>query len=296
MSYILVIGALNADICGKPEVQLLAGESNIGRVSISLGGVGHNIALNLALLGAETRFITALGGDMYAKEAEREAAEYGLDISNSLICEELPTSTYLCLCDEKGDMAAAVNDMSVINRLTPAFLSLKKEIIENASIVVVDCNLPIESLDYITHTAHGQVFADTVSAAKAEKLKALLGRLHTIKPNRAEACVLSGIEVTDTASAELAARELIKSGLKRVFISLGAEGVYCTDGETGEGFHLQSEVYMPINATGAGDAFLAAAAYASLKGYSLRKTAEAGIAASKQTAMCESTVNVNIKL
>ena len=58
---IAVIGSVNMDIGGYSDRPLTAGDSNPGRVRMSLGGVGCNIARNLALLGVKVRFLTALG-------------------------------------------------------------------------------------------------------------------------------------------------------------------------------------------------------------------------------------------
>jgi pseudouridine kinase len=296
MGYVLVIGALNIDITGRPSGRLIKGESNIGRVSIGMGGVGHNIALNLALCGAETKLICALGEDVYAQAAIKEADSFGLDISHSLIANDMTSSVYLCLCNEKGDMETAINDMSVINSLSPNFLNEKKDIIQNASLIVIDCNLPQDSIDYILSTAKTQVFADTVSAVKAEKLSGRLDKLHTIKPNRAEAEVLSGVRITDINTAAKAARALIEKGLERVFITLGSEGVYCAEKKSSSELYMPVEGFKPVNATGAGDAFMAAVAYAYLKGFDLKKTASVGMSAARQAALTAETVNYKINI
>lgn len=296
MGYVLVIGALNIDIIGRPSGRLIKGESNIGRVSIGMGGVGHNIALNLALFGAETKLICALGEDAYAQAAIKEAESFGLDISHSLIANDMTSSVYLCLCNEKGDMETAINDMSVINRLSPNFLNEKKDIIQSASLVVIDCNLPQDSIDYILSTAKTQVFADTVSTVKAEKLSGRLDKLHTIKPNRAEAEVLSGVRITDINTATKAARALIEKGLERVFITLGPEGVYCAEKKSSSELYMPVEGFKPVNATGAGDAFMAAVAYAYIKGFDLKKTASVGMSAARQAALTAETVNYKINI
>ncbi|MFR0788393.1 MAG: PfkB family carbohydrate kinase [Vescimonas sp.] len=57
----------------------------------------------------------------------------------------------------------------------------------------------------------------------------MLGKLHTLKPNRLEAELLSGVPITDTDSLHRAAQTLLETGLHRVFISLGADGVYAAD-------------------------------------------------------------------
>ena len=81
---IAVIGSANMDIGGYSHGPLTPGDSNPGRVRLSVGGVGCNIARNLALLGARVRFLTALGGDVYADAIERQLTDMGIDLSLSL--------------------------------------------------------------------------------------------------------------------------------------------------------------------------------------------------------------------
>lgn len=62
---VTVIGGANVDIGGRPAAALALHDSNPGFVTQRFGGVGRNVAHNLALLGLPVSFITALGGDLY---------------------------------------------------------------------------------------------------------------------------------------------------------------------------------------------------------------------------------------
>ena len=203
--YIAVVGGVNIDIGGRTDAPLVAGDSNPGRIRSSLGGVGRNIAHNLALLGAKVRLITALGADDGAKRVEASCADLGIDLSDSLYVPDGATSTYLFLADSNGDMALAMNDMAIYEQLTPAFLETKLTTLNAAALVVLDTNLSAESIRYLGEHCTAPLFADPVSAAKAGKLEPILGRLHTLKPNRMEAELLSGVTVTDEASLYRAA-------------------------------------------------------------------------------------------
>ena len=123
--YIAVVGGVNIDIGGRSDAPLVAGDSNPGRIRSSLGGVGRNIAHNLALLGAKVKLITALGADDGAKRIEASCADLGIDLTDSLYVPDGATSTYLFLADSNGDMALAMNDMAIYEHLTPAFLETK---------------------------------------------------------------------------------------------------------------------------------------------------------------------------
>lgn len=94
---------------------------------------------------------------------------------------------------------------------------------------MVDTNIPAQSIAWLAENIRLPIFADPVSTAKAEKLRPVLGKLHTLKPNRLEAELLSGVSITDAASLNAAADALLATGLRRVFISLGGDGVFAAD-------------------------------------------------------------------
>ena len=133
------------------------------------------------------------------------------------------------------------------------------------------------------------ICADPVSTAKAEKLGGVLGKLHTLKPNRIEAELLSGVAITDEDSLRRCGDALLETGLRRVFISLGGDGVYAADHHGS--CHIPCLPGKMVNTTGCGDAFMAAIAWAYLEGTDLENTARAGLAASAIAMESEETIN-----
>ena len=287
--YVTVVGGVNVDIGGRPEAALVARDSNPGAVHSSLGGVGRNIAHNMALLGLDTRLLTAFGDDLNAQKLAASCGELGIDISQSPVIPGGRTSTYLFINDERGDMALAVSDMEIYRHLTPQALAQRHKLLDASQVVVIDTNIPEESIAWLAENCAAPLFADPVSTAKAVKLKPVLGKLHTLKPNRLEAELLSGVPITGEASLNKAADALLETGLRRVFISLGAEGVFAAD--------HSGRVQLPclpaelVNATGCGDAFMAAIAWAYLRGTDLADTARAGLAASSIAMESRETIN-----
>lgn len=287
--YIVVIGGANMDIGGVSAAPLVAGDSNPGVVRMSLGGVGRNIAHNLSLLGCDVRFLTAFGDDLYAQKLTASCAELGIDVSQALTLPGERTSTYVFLAGPDGDMALAVNDMAIYDRFTPDYLRSKKALLDSARLIVTDANIPAESIQWLCDNIHVPIFADPVSVAKAGRLKGVLGKLHTLKPNRIEAQFLSGVAITDDASLHRAAQALLDTGLRRVFISLSTDGVYAAD-HTGQ-CRLPCYRAKAVNATGAGDAFMAALAWAYLEGAALEDTARLAQAAAAIAVEGEETIN-----
>ena len=288
--YIAVVGGVNIDIGGRSDAPLVAGDSNPGRIRSSLGGVGRNIAHNLALLGAKVRLITALGADDSAKRVEASCADLGIDLTDSLYVPDGATSTYLFLADSNGDMALAMNDMAIYDHMTPEFLRQRLDFINHAGLVVVETNLPEVSLQWLCQHCTAPMLADPVSTIKAPKLKPVLGKLHTLKPNRIEAELLSGVKITDDASLQKAAETLLDTGLHRVFISLGSDGVFAAD-RSGQQVQLPPLPGAMVNTTGCGDAFMAAITWAYLQGTDLTDTAKAGLAASVIAMESAETIN-----
>ena len=288
-SYAVVIGGVNVDIGGRSFAPLIAADSNPGRVTVSLGGVGRNIAHNLSLLGADVRLLAAYGDDLHGQQVATSCANLGIDLSHALKVPGGTTSTYLYLTDEQGEMALAVSDMSICDKITPEYLAEHMGLLQNARVVVADANIPAESLAWLAENCPAPLFVDPVSTTKAEKLRPILGRLHTLKPNKLEAELLSGLPIRGLGDLKKAADRLLNTGLQRLFISLGAEGVYAAD-------HAGSCILPNIpgnmvNTTGCGDAFMAAIVWAYLEELDLEESARAGLAAGSIAMESNQTIN-----
>ena len=189
----------------------------------------------------------------------------------------LTSSTYLFIADHTGEMQLAINEMDIYEELTPRFFESKMDLINRASLCIMDTNLPEESLRFLAENCRCPLFADTVSTVKAKKLAGLFYKIHTIKPNLLEAQLLTGIEIRDEDSLRRAARRFLDMGVEQVFLSLGSKGVFCADHH--EQFHLPAYPSHMVNSTGAGDSFMAALAWGWRQGFSLRDCAKAGLAA-----------------
>ena len=288
-SFAAVVGGVNVDIGGFSHESLVSGDSNPGRVRMSLGGVGRNIAHNMALLGLDTRMVTVLGDDSHAERIAASCGELGIDLSKSLRVPGERSSTYLFIADQDGDMSVAVSDMEIYRHLTPAALSARLSFLNRAQVLVIDTNIPAESVHWLCEHAEAPIFADPVSAAKADKLLPVLGRLNTLKPNRIEAELLSGVKITDEQSLNRAADKLLETGLHRVFLTLGADGVLAADGK----HRLRCPAHRGkiVNTTGSGDAFLAALVWAYLQGTDLVGSTAAGMAAATLAMEGAETIN-----
>ena len=288
-SYVVVVGGVNVDIGGRSHAPLVAADSNPGTVSVSLGGVGRNIAHNICLMGCEVMLLSAYGDDAHGQQVASSCASLGIDLSHALKVPGGTTSTYLYLTDEQGEMALAVSDMSICQKITPEYLAENLDLLQNAQVVVADTNIPAESLLYLAENCTTPLFIDPVSTVKAEKLRPILHRIHTLKPNKLEAELLSGIPIHSYEDMERAADKLAEMGVHRMFISMGSEGVFAAMGE--KKLRQPTIPGNMVNTTGCGDAFMGALVWAYLQGMDLEQTARAGLAAGSIAMESPETIN-----
>lgn len=290
---IAVIGGINMDISGTPYSALAERDSNPGRIAFSPGGVGRNIAENLVRLDVSTEFICALGEDDFVGTHERLCSRLGIGLSFAKRVPGGRSDIYLCINEHSGDMRLAVSDMDLCKEITPEHLAGCMDLINSCALCVADANLPADSLEFLAKHALVPLVLDPVSAAKAVKVKDMIGFFHTIKPNRMEAEVVAGCEVKDDDGLRRAAHALLSKGAQRVYISLGSEGIYYSDG-IAEGV-VRSKAERIVNTTGAGDAATAALAWAMLKGLPADQSAAAACKASAITVGCETAVSEELR-
>ena len=267
-----VIGGMNFDVVGISDKTLMMRDSNIGKITFSAGGVGRNIAEQLARLGAQTTLFTCVSDDFAGKMLKEDAKIKHIDLSHAKKSAS-DASVYLSIHEPGGDMALAINDMSLIAEITPEYLKTVLVEIMKADVVVVDANLSPESLRFIFDNVDLPIAADPVSCAKIDRLKPYFHRLAAFKPNALEAMYVTG--ETDATDA---ARALVKMGVKRVAVSMGEVGCVYAD-ENGIGA-LPPEKVFTCQANGAGDAMCAGLALGAAMGESARDAARRGMNAS----------------
>lgn len=294
-SNVIVIGAAVADITGNVNKNLILSDSNPGKITFTAGGVGRNIAENLARLGVEIDFISAFGNDFYGKGLIENCIKAGISIKNSIIDQKKSSAIYLSVNNHEGDLAIAVSDTDISEIITPEYLKTKHKTFQNSDIIVLDTNLPEETLEMVCSKYDNKnLFIDFVSTAKAQKIKRFIGKFHTIKPNLIEAEALSGIPFESDKDLHKMLDFFLKKGVKQVFISLGSRGAFY--GNENENGIFESAKISPVNVSGAGDAFISGVVYSYLQNKSLKETACFSTAMSIAALLSNSAVNENINV
>ena len=289
---VTVIGGANVDLSATLHDAFIAADSNPGHIEVGYGGVARNIAHNLALLGAHTQLLTIFGSDLFGGLLQDYCKQQGIDVHLSGRADSFRSGIYLCINNHSGEMIAAVADTEAIRAITPEWLSKRCGEINLSDYIVADTNITEDSIRWLMDNVTVPLFIDGVSTTKAHRVinalrRAKLPYLHTLKLNLKEA-----LAVTGTATYAEAAQRLLNMGVAHVYITLGAEGVYCRN--TAEEWLYPSLPGEIVNTTGAGDAFLAGVVFAHIKGYDFPKTAQYGLMAARATLMSPKAVNKEI--
>ena len=316
---VVVIGGANIDLRGRPEGAMLERHtSNPGRINVGSGGVGRNIAHTLALLNVPVTLLSAVGDDGEGIRILEETGKAGVRTEQMIISGEHPTGIYLAILDEKGEMEVAVSDMRILEEITVEYLKSKAYLIKESKIVVVDTNIPEESIEYVVDLCNKMgvpILVEPVSVEKAKKLRKILdgsGRwiIDYITPSRneLESILGAGTERNSRDNGEdegidvdvdvvKAAEELRRQGAKNVIVTLGKRGIYVSCGGTGEGRKKDcwSKFMAPyrgevVDVTGAGDALVAGLVYGIYKGYSVEVAARFGLGAAALTISTKEAV------
>jgi pseudouridine kinase len=297
----LVLGSAGLDIVGRPISSLHPGSSAAGAIRSSFGGVGRNVAENLARLGTEVIFVTAVGDDDEGGRLLDEASEAGVDTRHCIRVPGAATGAYLAVLDERGSLHIALDDMHVIESLTPEAVRERKELFRGAVAVFLDSNLPPRTLATavaIARRLEVPVAADPTSVGLAPRLAPLLSDIWLLTCNETEALALCPESAPGEASmAERAVeypRRLIGKGVGIAIVAMAGAGVgYATSEISG---HIRALRVDVVDPTGAGDALSAAVIFGLLNEIPLDEAVRLGVSAAAVTLRTRGSVAPELSL
>jgi pseudouridine kinase len=276
---VLVVGGANVDIKARTTAPLIAATSNPGSVTRTPGGVGRNVAENLARLGSRVALVSTVGNDPDGDWLLHETAMAGVDIGPVLRGGR--TGRYVAVLDADGDLSVGVSDMAATEALTPDVLD--HDLLRSASLVVVDGNVPATTIDAVLALGVRTVI-DPVSVAKAQRMAPLLRAdrpVFALTPNEAELAALGSV-------GELHAR-----GVEVVWVRRGAAGSLLStpDNEVA----LIAPATTVVDVTGAGDSMVAGFCHMLLAGATAEDAARYGHEAAALTVASPHTVRPDLR-
>ena len=287
---LLLIGGSNIDFIGTSKAKLISSVSNIGEVNISFGGVMRNITENLARLGNDLTFITAIGNDNFGNKIIENLKSLNVKIIYPKT--NLPTSTYLAINDFNHDLAYGICDNRIINKLSITYLKSLKSLINQFDYLILDTNLNEETITYLLETYKDKkIFIDTISPTKALKIKNHLKYIYLLKCNIYEAKSLINKEETDNYKI---VKELLNIGAKNIVLTSGSNNIYYGNEKEIDIVNIK-KIEKFENTTGCGDALMSGLIDSLITGYSLKDSIIFGDKLSKLTLMSKSATTIEIE-
>lgn len=228
---ILVVGSFNMDMVIKTDHIPKHGETILGKTFLmNLGGKGANQAVAIARLGGNVTFICKIGKDIFGQEFYKQFKKEGIDTSHILVDEETSSGIALITVDNNAENCITVAPGSNM-KLSPENLSNAKKVIEEADIILMQLEIPIDTVEYVAKIAKKKNKKVVLNPAPAQNLsEELMKSLYLITPNESEAEIISGQKVTDLKTAMKAAEIIRSKGVDNVIITMGSQGAFvCTD-------------------------------------------------------------------
>ena len=281
MLKICVIGGANVDITATSAEAFRVGDSNPGRVEVSWGGVGRNIAHNRALLGDEVELLTIFGGGLFGPVIAEACKELGIGISHSEIAPDGTNSFFVSINNADGELVGGVADMNATEGMTPQWLAARREVINSADAVVADANSSAEALAWLMDNCQRPLYLDAVSVAKAGRIKEAVA-LSQRKAFFALKCnAIENVELADVTNC------------RRRYVSVGAEGLKVeADGRL---YEFPALPCLVRSVTGGGDALLAGIVHAGPDA-SVEESARWGLECARCAVESPKAVSDEIKL
>lgn len=295
---VVVVGGANMDIKARSAAPARAATSNPGTASMAAGGVGRNIAENLARLGTRTHLIAAIGRDALGDTLMRETGDAGVHL-DYLSRTETATGTYTAVLDHDGEMLIAVSDMAATDELGVADVDRARDVIAHADLLVLDSNLASETLQHARNLGLAvRTVLEPVSVAKGARAAALPGMfdpehpLFMVTPNRDELAAMTSLPTATDRQVRAAADALHERGVEYVWVRLGAVGSMVS-GPSGAST-VDAVIGEVVDVTGAGDSLLAGFCHALLGGADVLDAARFGHATAALTVASPQTVRTDL--
>lgn len=269
---ILVVGSSNTDMVIKAAHLPRPGETILGGTFfMNPGGKGANQAVAIARLGGPVTFICKTGSDIFGHQSQQLFEEEGINTSYVFSDSGNPSGVALITVDEKAENCIVVASGANAN-LLPSDLEKAEEAIERADLVLMQLEVPMETVCFVADIAWQKGKKVILNPAPAHPLPVdLLRHLYLITPNETEAEMITGVKITDESSAAEAARALSGMGVQHVIITLGSKGALIYS--NGKAEMVPALKVEAVDTTAAGDVFNGALTVALSEGRSLKEAA-----------------------
>jgi ribokinase len=252
---IAVVGSANIDLTTFSDRFPKPGETIFGqRFDLGFGGKGANQAVAARLCGAEVFMVARVGSDLFGPATIENFRKQGIDPTHVKQVEGLSSGVAPIFVEPNGQnrilVVKGANDA-----LKPADVDEAAEVLKAADCIVLQFEIPVETVYYTIAFARKHRIRCILNPAPAQAIDmAALKGLDYFVPNESEAETITGSPVKTVDDAKKCAEKLLDGGIRRVIITLGANGSLLASSEGHE--HVPPFSVNSVDSTGAGDAFI----------------------------------------
>lgn len=274
MADIIVIGSLNADLVVKSPRFPQPGETISGEdLQIIPGGKGANQAVAAARQGVGVAMVGRVGSDSFGPFLLENLKSNQVNTSHVLV-DESATGTAIIVVDANGQNSIVLSP-GANGKVTPADVDSASFL--DAKLLLLQLEIPTPTVLRAAQKAREHGLTVILNPAPAKSLPAeLLANVDILIPNESELSLLTHLPVNDASSAEVAAKDLLKLGIKTVIVTLGSKGALLVTST--QVTHIDAYKVSVVDTTAAGDAFIGGFASAMLSGTSLEESVRYGCA------------------
>jgi ribokinase len=255
-AYVLVIGSASVDVSVMTAALPRPGETVIGHGSlIAPGGKGSNQAVAAVACGAATHFVGRTGADSFGAIIRDGLADRGVHIDELRALADVASGLATISVEDSGKNAIVVVPGSN-GRLAPADLDAITPLIQDAAVVVLQCEIPLDTVYRAIELSHacGTLVVLNPAPFRGLDLARIARGVTYFVPNETEAAQVWGKPVENLAQAEHCASWLQTQGIPCVIITLGEQGCMVADERPAR--HYPGHRVAAVDTTGAGDAFV----------------------------------------
>jgi len=281
--HIAVVGSANIDLTTFTDEFPRPGETIFGRkFQLGFGGKGANQAVAARLCGSNVSMVARVGDDLFGPATIENFRRKGIDAGRVLITAGVSSGVAPIFVDSSGQnrilVVKGANDS-----LSPADVDAAADLLSTAGCIVLQLEVPLETVYYTLEFARRRGIPSIFNPAPGQPLE--LERIASasyVIPNETEAEALSRMPVTSLHEARACAIHLMRRGLQRVIVTMGANGALLATPDAVE--HIPPYHVEALDTTGAGDAFIGSFAHFLASGCGEREaTARANVYAALST-------------
>jgi ribokinase len=252
---IAVVGSANVDLTTFTDRFPKPGETIFGqKFDLGFGGKGANQAVAARLCGADVFMVARVGSDLFGPATIENFRKLGIDTTHVKQVEGLSSGVAPIFVEPNGQnrilVVKGANDA-----LKPADVDAAAEMLKASDCIVLQFEIPLETVYYTIAFARKHGIRCILNPAPAQTVEmGALADLDYFVPNESEAEIITGVSVQNVELAKKCAEALVTGGIRRVIITLGANGSFLAGRGVAE--HVPPFSVNSIDSSGAGDAFI----------------------------------------